>query len=1230
MMKPISIFRRAAALVVGALGFSHMAPAMIAVSSTSSGFPLVSGGKATPIFLSSSDAKVVGISVTCLADDLEKVSGVRPTISPATPSGSSVILIGTIGKTPAIDALISGGKLDVAGIAGKWESFVIATVESPLAGVDRALVVAGSDRRGTAFGAFELSEACGVSPWVWWADVLPASQSELWVNQSRYEQGPAAVQYRGIFLNDEDWGLQPWAAKTFETDAADIGPKTYAKICELLLRLRANYLWPAMHPSTKAFNSFPANKTVADDYAIVMGSSHAEPMLRNNVGEWDASVRGSYNYVTNRQNVLNYWDERVAANGAYENIYTIGMRGIHDSPMEGGGTTAEKVARLQNIFADQRQILANRVNPDPSKVPQVFVPYKEVLDLYQAGLKVPDDVTIMWPDDNHGYIRQLPTAQERLRGGGSGIYYHISYWGTPQDYLWLCTTPPAVIWSEMSKAYDYGAKKMWVLNVGDLKPGEIDLQFFLELARDPEKFRNFDQKAFLTDWAARTFGAGLSVPIGGILDQYYRLNHPVRPEHLNLTTSGFSHFRNGDEADRRLQAFASMAAEADALESSVPDRLKAAYFELVLYPVRAANLMNRKVLLAERSRLFADQKRAKTAATGTLAVTAYTQIQTQTTFYNNTNAGGKWRGMMSASPRDQAVFSVPQRGVYTVPATGPLGVAVEGAARKLDAGDSTALPPFNPFADAPRFIDVFGTGSNVLTWTATTAAPWVRLSTGAGTTATDTRIWVSIDWGKAPRAYSLNAPVTITDSGGESREVNVVLFAPPDLDSTTVAGSVESNGRIEIEAERYNRAIARSGVEWRVVPGLGASGDAVTPFPVTFPAFNPAQITTSTPTMEYDFYTFGAGRLTVQTACLPTYPIDPSRQLRFAIALNNETPQLVTANGGTWDVNVLRAAAISATTHTVSTAGRQTLKIWAVDPTVVIDKFTITAPLSRAAVATNYEAEDLTAVGQTAGLTYRTFDEAGASATRATVLESHSVGQFVTLSLPRVAAGTYDLVLRVKKNPTRGIMQLAVAEAAAGPFTNQGSAVDLYASADTYVTLPAVRIAFATTGPQYLRFSVAGKNSASSNAWISLDSLALSAVKLTKPAWTLSGWRDDFFGITANQGPAADDADWDGDGIPNLIEYATGSFPTLAETPIALKVSENQVTCGFSRQAAAADVTLSIQACGTLSGPWETFWTSTGAAMSSTDLVQRLEVIDPQATSNTKSRFYRLRAERVP
>ena len=321
----------------------------------------------------------------------------------------------------------------------------------------------------------------------------PRRRAELYVAAGTRRYGPPSVKYRGIFLNDEDWGLQPWAAKTFAPEEGGIGPKVYAKVFELLLRLKANTLWPAMHACTRPFNSFPEDARLADDYGIVMGSSHAEPMLRDNVGEWTAPP-GDYNYVTNRAGVLRYWEERVAANGRCENIYTLGMRGIHDSPMVGPDTDAARIRTLEQIFADQRALLAKYVNPDVTQVPQAFTPYKEVLPLYREGLQVPDDVTIVWPDDNFGYIRQFPTPAEQKRAGGFGVYYHISYLGSPLAYLWLCTTPPALIWEEMSKAYDHGADRIWIVNVGDLKPGEIDTEFFLQMAWDIHRWRR-DQPA---------------------------------------------------------------------------------------------------------------------------------------------------------------------------------------------------------------------------------------------------------------------------------------------------------------------------------------------------------------------------------------------------------------------------------------------------------------------------------------------------------------------------------------------------------------------------------------------------------------------------------------------------------------------------------------------------------------------------------------------------------------
>ncbi len=553
--------------------------------------------------------------------------------------------MGTIGHSALIDGLVRAGKLDVKPITGKWESYTISTVKDPMPGVSAALVIAGSDRRGTAYGSFDLSDAIGVSPWVWWADVTPRHRDALAIAAGTYIQGPPSVKYRGIFINDEDWSMQPWAAKTFEPETGDIGPKTYAKVCELLLRLKANYLWPAMHPCTKAFNIYPQNKIVADDYAIVMGSSHAEPMLRDNVTEWDPATRGEWDYDKNRASILNYWEQRVQENSRYENVYTIGMRGIHDSAMPGGGTIADQVARLQRVIGDQRQILARDVTPDVEHVPQIFVPYKEVLALYQHGLDVPADVTLVWPDDNHGYIRQLSTPAEQMRPGGAGVYYHVSYWGAPEDYLWLCTTPPALIWEEMRKAYDNGARTVWVLNVGGLKKSAIDMEFFLRMAWNIDAWNENAQPAFLDAWAAENFGGEHASEIAAIMNEYYRLNYPSRPEHL--LQARFADYEKED----RLQRFGLLVNKTNALLEKLPPSQRDPFYELVVYPVRCSALMNEKIL----------------SANPVQAQLAYDQIQAETQYYNEQVAGGKWNLMMPSSPRNQPVFQKPPIAVKRAP-----------------------------------------------------------------------------------------------------------------------------------------------------------------------------------------------------------------------------------------------------------------------------------------------------------------------------------------------------------------------------------------------------------------------------------------------------------------------------------------------------------------------------------------------------------------------------------
>jgi hypothetical protein len=649
------------------------------------GFQLVGAGMVPTIVVDAADAAVVRHAADDLSDDILTVTGQRATVA-AAPAGKTAILVGTLGRSKLIDQLVAAKRVDVSRLKGAWESFVIATVDRPAPGVDKALVVIGSDRRGTAFGVYEVAQAMGVSPWAWWADVTPKRREALYVRGGVHRFGPPSVRYRGVFVNDEDWGLYPWAVKSFDPERGDIGPKTYRKVFTLLLRLKANTLWPAMHHTTAPFNADPANAKLAEEYGIVMGSSHAEAMLRNNVGEWKDDP-AKFNYATNPEGVKAYWEERAKANAGYESLWTVGMRGIHDTGMVGPKTIQEKVALLDKIIADQREILSKNVNADVAKVPQIFVPYKEVLEIYRAGVKVPDDVTIVWPDDNFGYIRQFASPEEAARKGGAGVYYHLSYLGYPLAYLWLSTTPPALVQEEMIHAWDKGARNVWIANVGDIKPAEIGTSHFLEMAWDIDRWRGKSQKQFLQDWTARNLGPDLAARTADLMDRYYRLNFERRPEHLEWQPKAESRHLSSytpEEVNARLKAFRVLVDETKAASQQVPPELRDAWFELVEFPIRVSAAANMRFFAAERYNELIDGQQAMARSAGGAAVEAQAEITALTDRFNNQIAGGKWRWLMPEEPADSQwriyrARSIPLPGAGLTADSGPFLSIVDNA-----------------------------------------------------------------------------------------------------------------------------------------------------------------------------------------------------------------------------------------------------------------------------------------------------------------------------------------------------------------------------------------------------------------------------------------------------------------------------------------------------------------------------------------------------------------------
>jgi hypothetical protein len=569
------------------------------------------------------------------------------------------IIVGTVGKSLLLKAVSA----DVSALAGKKQAFLLQVLP------DGKLLVAGSDSHGTAYGIMELSRLIGVSPWEWWADVTPEKKISF-VLPAEYQtlQSPS-VEYRGIFINDEDWGLMPWSSQTYEPSdiKGHIGPKTNARIFELLLRLRANTYWPAMHECTLPFFLTEGNRKVAEEYGIFIGSSHCEPMVCSAAGEWRRRGQGDYDYVNNSASVYKFWEDRVKEVAQQGNIYTLGMRGVHDGQMQGAKTVAEQKAVLERVLKDQRGLLQKYVNKDVTAIPQAFIPYKEVLDIYNAGLQVPDDVTLIWCDDNYGYIRHFPTAEERARKGGNGIYYHVSYWGRPHDYLWLGTFSPYLLHQQMKLAYDRGIQKMWVLNVGDIKPAEYQIELFLDMAWNIDEVNEIGVTAHLKSWLGREFGSNCAEELLPAMEAHYQLSYIRKPEFMGNTREEERDPKykvikdlpwSEQTISERLRSYTVLSDVVERMESNIPTDRQDAYFQLVKYPVQAAVQMNRKILTAQLARHSkADWKQSDAA---------FDSIASLTQQYNSLQ-NGKWNRMMDFQPRKLPVFKRVEHTTATEP-----------------------------------------------------------------------------------------------------------------------------------------------------------------------------------------------------------------------------------------------------------------------------------------------------------------------------------------------------------------------------------------------------------------------------------------------------------------------------------------------------------------------------------------------------------------------------------
>ena len=901
------------------------------------------------------------------AADVEAVTGRRPQVTSATGETGPAVIVGTVGGSALIRRLSEAGKIDTAPLEGAWERYLIQTVANPLPGIRKALVIAGSDRRGAAYGLFTLSELIGVSPWYWWADVPVKKHAALHVDAPpTYSQTPS-VRYRGIFLNDEDWGLTPWASQTFEPERGNIGPRTYAKVCELLLRLKANYLAPAMHPVSTSFNQIPENKLVADTFAIVMGSTHCEPLLLNTASEWDTQTMGPWNYDKNKEGINRVLTQRVRENSPYENVYTLALRGLHDGAMSTTLPMHEKVRMLQQALLDQRRILAENIDRPVETVPQAFTPYKEVLEIYSNGLELPDDVTIVWPDDNYGYMKRLSGVREQRRTGRSGVYYHVSYLGVPHSYLWFSTTPPSLMYEELRKAYDTTADRLWLLNCGDLKGSEMQVSLFLDMAWDIGRFTADNVVTYPARWLAGIFGEAYYDRLEAMTREHLRLAFPRKPEYMGwgyhwnrfdhnceqLTDTDFS-FTNYDEAPRRLEAYRQLGARAEALLHEIGDEARPAFYQLVYYPLRGAELMNRMTLGGQRNRWYARQGRAATNAVRDEVQRCYDSLQVITRGYNSL-LGGKWNHMMSMRQNYDGVsayFNLPH--LATHDAAGAPRLALQVAGEDVTGARAFhALPAFDNYLRRTYPVEIYNRGGGTLAWTAHASEPWVVLSKSAGKTADEERITVGIDWEKAPSGNAVPAQIVFR-AGEQSEKVLVSLFNPTAPSRAELRGIyVENNGCVSIPAAGCHRVRENDRIKITAVEDLGIEGPALQLGDPTAPL----QIFRSrdVPCAEYDFYAFDAGSVDVYTYVLPTFPLHADRDFRIGENTNTDTKYSVQIDDGAlatpssshveysqvWFESVLRNCAVNKSTLHIDKPGRHTLRIRVGDPGIVLQKIVL-------------------------------------------------------------------------------------------------------------------------------------------------------------------------------------------------------------------------------------------------------------------------------------------------
>jgi len=944
-------------------------------------YVLASLARTAPLLVSVNDWPGVLRAAKDLGTDFKRVTGTEAEIRFFSASGGNkipvAIIAGTAGKSELIDRMIAEKKVDGAFLSLYTEAFTISTVDNPLPGIEAALVIAGSDKRGTIFGLYEISSQIGVSPWYWWADVPPAKSTELYADPSCPLSEFPGVKYRGIFLNDEYPALTKWVQATYgdaplspgrpvPDDVANYGREFYTRIFELLLRLKANYLWPAMW--NNAFNEDDVeNARIADEWGIVMGNSHQEPMLRAQK-EWDRRYKkdlGYWNYSKHASILENFWREGIERNKDFESIVTIGLRGADDTEMGPGGVAANR-ARLEKIIDIQREIIAKATGKSAEKTPQLWSIYKEIQEYYNDGMRVSDDVTLLWSDDNWGNLRRLPTKEERKRSGGAGIYYHFDYHGGPRNYQWTNTMQIAKIWDQMTLARQYGADRIWIVNVGHFKGYEYPVSFLMDLAWAPESHTAESIKDYTRQWCAGIFGEALSAEAASIIEDCARFNARRKPELLSSTTFSPINYREAERVDAEWKA---LEIRAKALYAEAPEEMRDTVYQLVLFPVISSALVTEIYTAAGKNRLWSAQGRVAANAEAKKVHGLFSEFKALVNEYHKDISGGKWNHFMDQTvlgymswfdPSENTIDHLKLTNVELLKRPF-MGISIEGSTESWPSTaviprdiDKPALPPFDSLNKQNRWIEIFNRGKGSVDYALVPSAKWILIDKPTGSVGGQERVEVCIDWAQIPDGNS-RGTIRVNANGIEiGIAINALKIAEEEL--RNIEAFVETDYTLAIDSVHFSKNARAPNGSWVPVSGFGKrrSGMRATRENIdirdnALNVLDPCASSTL-PCIEYPAYFMHAGDAKIFLDISPALNFLEGEDIKIGFSLDGESVESITAvsadyavtnDNADWGLCVTENGRRLATERSIAKAGAHTLKVWMLSPGVVLERITV-------------------------------------------------------------------------------------------------------------------------------------------------------------------------------------------------------------------------------------------------------------------------------------------------